>query len=146
MLKAQVPVIRHYHEYFDGNGYPDRRKGKQICIEARIVVIADAVEAMYSDRPHGKALDSQGVINEIKNHAGTKFDPQVLEAAVILAKTRFEPAILLWRAPWSQAMRYFAHAFEISGNLPPKPGCLRVRLPDDMADNPSPQRAGVERP
>ena len=78
MLKAQVPVIHHYHEYFDGNGYPDRR-----C----------------RSRPHGKALDSQNVINEIKNHAGTEFDPQVVEAAVILAKTRFEPAIFLWRSP-----------------------------------------------
>jgi diguanylate cyclase (GGDEF)-like protein/putative nucleotidyltransferase with HDIG domain len=81
-LRPIIPIIRHHHEFYNGNGYPDKLKGNQISIEARVVAIADAIEAMSSDRPYRKALHSQDVIAEIKNHSGTQFDPLVVQAAV----------------------------------------------------------------
>lgn len=81
-LRTLIPIIRHHHEFFNGNGYPDKLRGNQINIEARIVSIADAIEAMSSDRPYRKALQPIDVIHEIKRCAGSQFDPIVVEAAV----------------------------------------------------------------
>jgi len=81
-LRPLIPIIRHHHEFFNGMGYPDQLRGSQISIEARIVAIADAIEAMSSDRPYRKSLKPAGVVNEIKRHAGSQFDPIVVDAAV----------------------------------------------------------------
>jgi len=81
-LRPLVPMIRHHHEFFNGNGYPDKLKGNQIPIEARIVALADAMEAMSSERPYREAFDLPAVINEIKRCAGTQFDPLIVEAAI----------------------------------------------------------------
>ena len=81
-LRSLVPIIRHHHEYFNGKGYPDRLSGNQISIEARIVAIADAIEAMTSDRPYRKALRNEKVIEELNKHSGTQFDPLVVREAV----------------------------------------------------------------
>lgn len=81
-LRSLVPIIRHHHEYFDGQGYPDRLSGSKIPIEARILAVADAIEAMSSDRPYRKALAKSLVIKELLEHSGTQFDPIVVESAV----------------------------------------------------------------
>jgi diguanylate cyclase (GGDEF)-like protein/putative nucleotidyltransferase with HDIG domain len=81
-LRSLVSIIRHHHEYFDGAGYPDSLSGKQISIEARIVAVADAIEAMTSDRPYRKALKLQQVITELDRCAGSQFDPQVAKTAI----------------------------------------------------------------
>ncbi len=81
-LRPLIPIIRHHHEFFNGNGYPDKLKGNQISIEARIVAISDAIEAMSSDRPYRKSLKLTKIVNEIRQHAGSQFDPVVVEAAV----------------------------------------------------------------
>jgi diguanylate cyclase (GGDEF)-like protein/putative nucleotidyltransferase with HDIG domain len=81
-LRPLIPIIRHHHEFFNGAGYPDRLKGNHISIEARIVAIADAIEAMSSDRPYRKALEPVYVLNELNKHAGSQFDPLVVDAAV----------------------------------------------------------------
>jgi len=81
-LRALVPIIRHHHEFFNGMGYPDQLRGNQIGIEARIVAIADAIEAMSSDRPYRKSLKPANIVNELKKHAGSQFDPVVVDAAV----------------------------------------------------------------
>jgi len=78
-LRPLIPIIRHHHEHFNGNGYPDKLKGNQINIEARIVAIADAVEAMSSDRPYRKALSPRSIVDELKKHAGSQFDPQIVD-------------------------------------------------------------------
>jgi diguanylate cyclase (GGDEF)-like protein/putative nucleotidyltransferase with HDIG domain len=91
-LRALVPIIRQHHEFFNGEGYPDRLKGNQISIEARIVAIADAIEAMSSDRPYRKSLKLTKIINEIKQYAGSQFDPVVVEAAVRMLEMQAEPA------------------------------------------------------
>jgi putative nucleotidyltransferase with HDIG domain len=81
-LRPLVPMVRHHHEFFTGKGYPDQLKGNQIPIEARIVALADAMEAMSSERPYRKAFDLPAVINEIKRCAGTQFDPLIVEVAI----------------------------------------------------------------
>jgi diguanylate cyclase (GGDEF)-like protein/putative nucleotidyltransferase with HDIG domain len=86
-LRLLIPIVRHHHEFYNGKGYPDCLSGHQIPIEARIVSVADAVEAMASDRPYRKARSNQYIIDEIKRYAGTQFDPKVVELAVRLLES-----------------------------------------------------------
>lgn len=83
-LRVLIPIVRHHHERFDGLGYPSGLAGNQIPIEARILTVADAIEAMASDRPYRKALRRGYIINELKRFSGTQFDPQVVELAIQL--------------------------------------------------------------
>lgn len=80
-------IVRHHHEHFDGSGYPDGLKGEQIPSAARIIAIADAYDAMSSNRPYRAALPYEKCIYEIKAHAGTQFDPDWAEVLLELAKT-----------------------------------------------------------
>lgn len=86
-LRPLVPIIRHHHEFFNGMGYPDNLAGSQIPIEARVVAVADAIEAMVSNRPYRKALRLEQVIEELKRNSGTQFDPLVVKEAVEMLKT-----------------------------------------------------------
>jgi putative nucleotidyltransferase with HDIG domain len=61
-LRLLIPIVRHHHEFYNGQGYPDRLSEHQIPIEARIVSVADAIEAMASDRPYRKAHSNQFII------------------------------------------------------------------------------------
>jgi diguanylate cyclase (GGDEF)-like protein/putative nucleotidyltransferase with HDIG domain len=79
-LREMVPIIRHHHERYDGRGYPDGLKGQEIPVEARILCVADSVQAMESDRPYRKALGNQAIIAEINENAGSQFDPVIVEA------------------------------------------------------------------
>jgi HD-GYP domain-containing protein (c-di-GMP phosphodiesterase class II) len=74
--------VRHEHERWDGNGYPDGISGEQIPIEARIILACDAYHAMVSDRPYRKAMPQSEAMHELTANAGTQFDPQVVEALV----------------------------------------------------------------
>jgi diguanylate cyclase (GGDEF)-like protein/putative nucleotidyltransferase with HDIG domain len=89
-LRPLVPIILHHHEFFNGKGYPDKLKGQQIPIEARIVALADAIEAMSSQRPYRKAFDRPAVIQEMKRCAGSQFDPLIVEAALATMETEAE--------------------------------------------------------
>ncbi len=73
-------IIRHHHEFFDGTGYPDGLKGDEIPSLARILSVADAFDAMSSDRAYRKKMEKRKVINIIKQCSGTQFDPVVVEA------------------------------------------------------------------
>jgi len=86
-LRLLIPIVRHHHEFYNGKGYPDGLSEHQIPIEARIVSVADAIEAMASDRPYRKARSNQFIIDEIKRFAGTQFDPKVVELAVKLLES-----------------------------------------------------------
>jgi diguanylate cyclase (GGDEF)-like protein/putative nucleotidyltransferase with HDIG domain len=81
-LRSLIPIVRHHHEFYNGEGYPDKLSGNQIPIEARIVAVADAIEAMISDRPYRKALKPQDIIDELNKHSGTQFDPLVVREAI----------------------------------------------------------------
>ena len=85
-LSDLVPCVRHHHEWYDGSdrGYPDQLKGEQIPFPSRIILVADTVEAMTSDRPYRKALPLDVVIREIEQFRGTQFDPVAADAFLTL--------------------------------------------------------------
>ncbi len=76
------PIVRHHHERIDGSGYPDGLVGDDIPLGARIVGIADAYEAMTSDRPYRKALTHAAAITELRRCAGTQFDTGLVRAFI----------------------------------------------------------------
>jgi len=79
-------VLSH-QEYFDGTGYPRGLKGEQIPLGARIFAVADALDAMISDRPYRRALPITHAQDEIQRCAGTQFDPTVVEAFLAMPGT-----------------------------------------------------------
>ncbi len=84
-----VSTILHHHERWDGGGYPEGLKGKQISIEARILAIADAYQAMSSARPYRPALTPDRVLEELLNGAGSQFDPELVEVFIGLINAGF---------------------------------------------------------
>ena len=79
-LRAVAPLVRASHERFDGAGYPDGLSGEQIPLGARIIAVCDAFDAMTSDRPYRKRGSVVDAIAELRLHAGSQFDPTVVEA------------------------------------------------------------------
>lgn len=74
--------VRHHHERWDGLGYPDGVSGESIPLGARIIMIADTIDAMTTDRPYRKALGFDAVVAELLKHRGTQFDPRLVASAV----------------------------------------------------------------
>jgi putative nucleotidyltransferase with HDIG domain len=79
-MEEVIPSILHHHERFEGGGYPDGLKGEKIPIGGRILAIADAFDAMTSDRPYRKKFSVKHAIEQIKKYSNIQFDPQVVEA------------------------------------------------------------------
>jgi putative nucleotidyltransferase with HDIG domain len=79
-LQEVAKVIRQHQERWDGKGYPDGLKGEEIHLYARIVAVADAFDAMTSDRSYRKAMKIEDAVEEILRNSGTQFDPKVVEA------------------------------------------------------------------
>jgi HD-GYP domain-containing protein (c-di-GMP phosphodiesterase class II) len=77
--KPSVAVIRHHHERWDGSGYPDGLEGERIPLGSRIIAVADAYDAMTSDRVYRAALTPEVAFTELRKGAGTQFDPQIVE-------------------------------------------------------------------
>jgi len=75
-----APIVRSTHERLDGNGYPDGLAGEEIPLPARIVSVADAFDAMVTERPYRRALSPGAALAELRRCAGTQFDPDVVEA------------------------------------------------------------------
>jgi diguanylate cyclase (GGDEF)-like protein/PAS domain S-box-containing protein len=95
-LQPVAPIVRHHHERVDGNGYPDGLARENIPLEARILSVADAFDAMTHERAYRKALSAEEALGEIERGAGTRFDPAVVEAFLALESRGFrEPAV-----PW----------------------------------------------
>ena len=94
-LSDVVPCVRHHHEWFDGSdrGYPDRLRGLEIPYPSRIILVADTVEAMSSDRPYRKAQPFSAVTAEIDRYQGTQFDPEAAQAFLALAEREGEDFI-----------------------------------------------------
>ena len=85
-LADVVPCVRHHHEWYDGSdkGYPCQLAGDRIPLPSRVILVADTVEAMTSDRPYRKALQLDTVLSELHRFAGTQFDPVCVHAMLAL--------------------------------------------------------------
>ncbi len=82
-LAAELPIIRHHHEWYNGSGYPDRLIGDEIPKLARILHVADAFEAMTAARPYRMTpLSNEQALGELRKFAGVQFDPIVVDAFV----------------------------------------------------------------
>jgi HD-GYP domain-containing protein (c-di-GMP phosphodiesterase class II) len=79
-LQPSLDPIRHHHERWDGEGYPDGLKGTSISQLARIVTLADAFDAMTSDRPYRKGFSFEFAARTMISEAGRQFDPAVVDA------------------------------------------------------------------
>lgn len=86
-LAAALPGVRHHHERWDGNGYPDRLAGTDIPLVARLLALADTFDAMTSDRPYRKGRDWDMTLAEFANLAGNQFDPDLTEPFVQMIQT-----------------------------------------------------------
>ncbi len=86
-LKELIPIIRHHHEHYDGRGYPDGVNGADIPMESRILAVADAVEAMASDRPYRRGMNAQEILDELNRNSGTQFDPLVVKAFIQVVRS-----------------------------------------------------------
>jgi putative two-component system response regulator len=87
-FKDKIPIIRHHHEHVDGTGYPDGLIGEAIPLEARMIAITDAFDAMTSTRPHHEPSPLEDVLQEMEKCKGKQFDPQILE--IFLSKRIYD--------------------------------------------------------
>ena len=101
-LRDVVPLIRHHHENWDGTGYPDGLKADAIPLGSRIIMFADTIDAMTTDRPYRAALDATSVRKELLRFRATQFDPAICDA--LLKSSEYaklfaskEPAELEWQ-------------------------------------------------
>ncbi len=83
-----IPIVRHHHERWDGKGYPDGLKGEHIPIEARIVAICDAFDAMVNERPYRAALGEEHALKAHEEGAGSQWDPSLVELFVAMRRNR----------------------------------------------------------
>jgi putative nucleotidyltransferase with HDIG domain len=90
-LHEAVPLIRHHHERWDGNGYPDRLARDEIPLEACVIGLADAWDAMTTDRPYRAALSLEEAATEVRSCSGTQFSPVVVDA--FFAAFRRQPSV-----------------------------------------------------
>ena len=78
-FKDKIPLIRNHHEQFDGKGYPDGLVGEAIPLEARLIAVPDAFDAMASVRPQRRIRAIEEILSEMEQHRGRQFDPRILE-------------------------------------------------------------------
>jgi putative nucleotidyltransferase with HDIG domain len=104
LLWDLIPMIRNHHENFDGSGYPDGLKGRQIPVEARIVSLSDYFDALVTKRPYKEAFPKGRSIHYVKSMAGKKFDPQVVKAFLKVANSHYNHYIRPLQHPIRKAL------------------------------------------
>jgi putative nucleotidyltransferase with HDIG domain len=111
-FKPLSPIVRHHHERFDGEGYPDKLKGEAIPLLSRIMAVADAFDAMTTNRIYKSRKNIEQAIVELKKASGSQFDSTVVEASVDVFRS-FKEIIHISQAPMDciQEER-FAHFFK----------------------------------
>jgi putative nucleotidyltransferase with HDIG domain len=88
-LSFALPTVRHHHEHYDGSGYPDGLKGEEIPLGARIVGVADALDAMTTQRPYNKPMPLKQALIELKSLREIQFDPVVVNALILFVAQNF---------------------------------------------------------
>jgi HD-GYP domain-containing protein (c-di-GMP phosphodiesterase class II) len=78
--------VKYHHERYDGSGYPEGLKGKQIPLIAAVIAVADAFDAMTTNRPYRRGLTKDEAIQEITRTRGQQFDPEVVTAFLVLCE------------------------------------------------------------
>jgi len=89
-LKDSYDAIYHHHERYDGDGYPDGLKERNISLTARIIAVADAFDAMGSDRPYRKKLSKKKIFKELKEQSGKQFDPNIVNILLSILNKEIE--------------------------------------------------------
>jgi putative nucleotidyltransferase with HDIG domain len=112
-LDHEAQAVRHHHERYDGTGYPDGLAGEAIPLIARIVTVADAFDAMTSDRPYRRGLPFDVALAEIEHGAGTQFDPAVAEAFLRVPRERLLDICEYWTARIAPGLAASAVELEI---------------------------------
>jgi HD-GYP domain-containing protein (c-di-GMP phosphodiesterase class II) len=84
-LRSAIGCILHHHERWDGGGYPNKLAGSEIPLEARILALADAYDAMTMTRPYRPALSHDDAVREVERCAGSQFDPELAAAFLQIA-------------------------------------------------------------
>src|SRR3954449_13438702 len=93
-LREAIPYVLYHHERWDGRGYPSGKAGEEIPIEARVLAVADAFDAMTSDRPYRPALSRTEALAEVERCAGTQFDPRIAQVFLeLFAETKLPAAV-----------------------------------------------------
>jgi putative nucleotidyltransferase with HDIG domain len=90
-LRREARWIRHHHERMDGRGYPDGLVAYEIPLPSRIILVADAFDALTSDRPYRSAQSSDDALTELAAHSGSQFDPACIAALIKVAQPRIKP-------------------------------------------------------
>jgi HD-GYP domain-containing protein (c-di-GMP phosphodiesterase class II) len=98
-LREEAHWIRCHHEWVDGGGYPNGLRRDEIPLESRIILVADAFEAMTSDRPYSEGISMESALDELRACAGSQFDADVVEALVDLVERSELPLLALKNAP-----------------------------------------------
>lgn len=116
-FRDAIPIILHHHERYSGQGYPLGLRSNEIPLGARIVAIADAYDAMAHDRPYKRAVSHEAAINELRSHAGTQFDPELVGLFCDMYANeppRIDPAVVTPQptVPMLAAQRRSRHADE----------------------------------
>jgi putative nucleotidyltransferase with HDIG domain len=79
-LSRLIPMVRHHHEWYNGTGYPDRLKGDEIPLGARIISVADAYDTMTTKRLYRNIITPKEALKELKRCSGTQFDPKLVQS------------------------------------------------------------------
>ena len=115
LLAAVRPIVRHHHERWDGAGYPDGLAGEDIPLEARIMAIADAVEAMSASRVYREPLTEPEIVRELERGRGTQWDPTLVDLVLRLVET--------------DAISFASDGLRISQVLPQRAAAAVLRFP-----------------
>jgi HD-GYP domain-containing protein (c-di-GMP phosphodiesterase class II) len=101
--QREATWVLHHHEHIDGSGYPHGLRGEEIPLQSRIILVADAFQAMTADRPYRRAGTPADAVTELHRCAGRQFDPAVVEiVAAIVAESEAEDGY--WSVPTPEAV------------------------------------------
>ena len=124
-LRGVADAVRHHHEWWDGTGYPDRLRGREIPLEARIIAIADTLDAMTTDRPYQRGLSEGDAVAALRALRARHLDPRLCDR--VLAPS-------LWEGVWATAQMMREEAVGEDGGIAADDAVGSRSLMDDLRD------------